>query len=92
MRGKLAAAVALGTTAMVALTSAIGQASNRDADLLANAAWLTGCWEARTGSRLIEEQWDASAREYDAGNGAYDAGRPTRCSSLKTSPTISRSA
>jgi uncharacterized protein DUF6265 len=26
---------------------------------ISNLAWLTGCWERRAGSRLVEEQWMA---------------------------------
>src|SRR6187551_2906981 len=54
---KLAIAVVLAAAALAAPTAAHGQQPNRDTDLLSKAAWLAGCWEARSGSRLVEEHW-----------------------------------
>lgn len=39
-------------------TPGAAQATGRS---LAPLAWLTGCWEQRTGTRVVEEQWMAPA-------------------------------
>ena len=49
---KLYAAVMLG--AMVGATGFAGERQSADA---AKLRWLSGCWEMRSGTRLIEERW-----------------------------------
>lgn len=49
----------------------------RQAPAISRVAWLTGCWEAKRGSRTIQEQWMAPL-----GNTMLGAGRTVRGDSL----------
>jgi len=43
----------------IGLLAALGAAAPRQAPMIARLEWLTGCWERRAGTHLVEEQWMA---------------------------------
>jgi hypothetical protein len=53
----------LGIAIAIAISAAVGRADEPPAAVspqgrdIAGLAWLAGCWELRSGARMVEEQW-----------------------------------
>jgi hypothetical protein len=57
MKRTPATGIVLSIAAVLALITVDGQEPAGVTDQLKKTTWLAGCWEARSASRLIEEQW-----------------------------------